>query len=267
MPDLAMLAWLLLPAPLSAYAGDDVARLDARLAAGIMHFDYEEFDSGGSLDREEGYLPGLGVGLQLARGGLFAETTLEAWSGRVDYASATVSTETDEDLLDWNAIAGYTLFALADRRLSLYAGPGYRHWQRDIRSTPTAFGLDETYRWWYASVGLRAESKVTEGLSFQADLQLRRTFNPSVDVHFKIGYDDVTLDLGEANGARAAFTLESRVDRNVRVFVTPWFEYWKLGRSTEIVLTQNGVPVGSVFEPRSRTRNLGINAGVRWQFF
>ncbi len=128
-------------------------RLDAWLGAGVMDFDYEEFDQGASLDREEGYLPGVSAGLRLARGRMFAETALEAWTGGVDYASATEITTTDEDILDWNVMAGRDLFAQADQRLGLYAGLGYRHWQRDIRSTPTAFGLDETYRWWYASRG------------------------------------------------------------------------------------------------------------------
>ena len=265
---LAVVAWLLVLMPALTRAGDDGAmHLDAWLGAGVTDFDYEEFDQGVSLDREEGYLPGLNAGLRLARGRMFAETALEAWSGDVDYASATVITTTDEDILDWNVIAGRDLFAQADQRLGLYAGLGYRHWQRDIRSTPTASGLDETYRWWYASVGLRAESAVTPRVNFQADLQLRRTLDPQIDVRFKSGQDDITLDLGEANGARAAFTLEGRADHGMTLFVTPWFEYWRLGRSANALLTQNGVPVGTVFEPRSRTHDLGINAGVRWRLF
>ncbi|HUT41615.1 MAG TPA: hypothetical protein VM011_09765 [Gammaproteobacteria bacterium] len=265
---LVMAAWMLVAMPVSAFPEDDGAmRLDAWLDAGVMDFDYEEFDQGASLDREEGYLPGVSAGLRLAQGRMFAETALEAWTGDVDYASATEITTTDEDILDWNILAGRDLFAQADQRLGLYAGLGYRHWQRDILSTPTAFGLDETYRWWYAIVGLRAESAVTPRVSFRADLQLRRTLDPQIDVRFKSGHDDITLELGEANGARAAFTLEGRADHGMTLFVTPWFEYWRLGRSANAILTQNGVPAGTVFEPRSRTHNLGINAGVRWQFF
>jgi hypothetical protein len=261
-PGLMLAVWLLLDVPFGAYAGNPDLRLDASLGAGVLDFDYEEFDlDGTSLDWEEGYLPGLNAGLQLRRDAWFAETALLAWSGRADYATPLVTSDTDEDILDWNAIAGHTLFAQADRRLSLYAGLGYRHWQRDIDSTPGANdGLDETYRWWYGSVGLRAESEVTGRVSFRADLQLRRTLDPSIDVHFRNGLDDVTLDLGEANGARAAFTLENRMDNDLILFVTPWFEYWKIGRSTEAVFPP-------VFEPRSRTHNLGVNAGVRWQLF
>jgi hypothetical protein len=265
---LALTAWLLVTLPLHACAADGATHLDAWLGAGVTDFDYEEYGlNGASLDWEEGYLPGLNAGLRLTRGAWLAETALTAWSGSVDYTNPDVSSETDEDILDGSAITGRGLFVQDGRRLSLYAGFGYRYWQRDIRSTPSAFGLDETYRWWYGILGVRGEHDLSEWVRVRADLQLTRTIDPTVKVRFASGYDAITLDPGEANGVRAAVTLENRMDNGMTLFVSPWYEYWKLGRSNDAVLTQNGVPVGTVFEPRSKTHNLGINAGVRWRVF
>jgi len=259
--------WLLLAAASGAWPGEQATRLDAWLAAGVTDIDYEEFDHGASQDREEGTVPGLGAGLHLARGRLFAEGMLDAGSGHVDYRAAGIATTTDEDILDGDVIGGRELLRRQDSRLGLYAGLGYRHWRRDIRSTPAAFGLDETYRWWYGILGVRGEYDVNDRVRLRADMALTRTLDPSIKVRFAAGYDDATLDLGAANGLRVAVALENRLGNGMALFVSPWYEYWKLGRSADAVLRQNGIPAGTVFEPQSETHNLGIHAGVRWRLF
>jgi hypothetical protein len=262
-----MVIGLLAALPAGVCAEAAAPHLDAWLGAGVTGFDYEEFDRGASLDREEGVLPGITAGLRFVRHTLFAESTLDAASGRADYRAAGVATRTDEDLVDWDAVAGREFSGRGGNRISLYAGLGHRRWRRDIRSTATASGLDETYRWWYGILGLRGARGLGEHARVRADLQLTRTLDPSVRVRFAAGYDDITLDPGEERGVRAAVTFENRIDNGLVVFVSPWFEYWELGRSTDAVLTQKGLPAGTVFEPRSETRNLGIHAGVRWRLF
>jgi hypothetical protein len=257
----------LLPAARAAGAGE--RHLDGWLGAGVLDFDYEEFDPGGaSLNREDGYLPGLNAGLRLGRGVWFAETALLAWSGRVDYTNPAVTSRTDEDILDWNVIAGRGAGAYAGIAVSAYAGLGYRHWRRDIHASPGANdGLDETYRWGYGLLGLRGERDLGQTSRVRGDLQLTRTLEPSIKIRFEAGYDDHTLDLGAANGVRAALTFEHRLDNEVVVFVSPWFEYWELGRSAVEPRTTQGVINGLIYEPDSETRIFGLNAGVRWRLF
>lgn len=263
VPAAVLLVFALAP----ARAADDATRLEGWLAGSLTEFDYAETENGIELDREEGLLPGLNAGLHLARGALFAEGTLAATDGHVDYRSATVATRTDETILDVDVIAGRTLYDRDRTSLALYAGLGYRHWQRDIRSTATAFGLDETYRWWYGSLGVRATHALGARRQLRADLQLTRTLDPDIDIDFAAGYDSKNLALGEANGLRASLAFEQRLREGLSLFVSPWFEYWKLGRSDTELLYRNGLPVGTVFEPRSTTRNLGVNVGVRWRVF
>jgi hypothetical protein len=264
---LAVAASLLLVPAAGTAASDPHLQLDAWLGAGALDFDYRESDSGVVLDREEGVLPGLNAGLRLAQGALFAEGELRVAGGHVDYRSATVTTRTDETILDTDLIAGYTPYVRDRASLALYAGLGYRHWQRDIRSTATASGLDETYRWGYGSLGVRATRAVGARGQLRADLRLTRTLAPEITIDYTAGYDTQTLQPGGENGLRAAIGYEHRVRDGISLFVSPWYEYWKLGRSDTGLLLQNGIPVGTVFEPRSTTRNLGINAGVRWRVF
>ena len=99
-----------------------------------------------------------------------------------------------------------------------------------------------------------------------ADVQLTRTANPEIDVQFGANYDDVSLDLGEETGFKASFTLLRKMGGGASLWLTPWYEYWELGRSSDADLYRNGEPIGTVWEPRSETHNYGVNLGVRWQF-
>ena len=253
--------------PLLAMADASSIATSVWLGATVMEFDYEEFDDqDDSLDREDGVLPGVNAGASIEGDRWFVESGL-LWSyGRVDYHSPEDDSETDEQILNLEVIAGTPMFASGRQQVSLVAGAGYRNWQRDIYSTPTANGLNETYQWYYWLLGLRGEHEFNERTRIVADVQLTRTANPEVDVQFKANYDDVSLDLGEETGFKAGLTLLRKMSGSTSLWLTPWYERWELGRSKDKDLYQSGVPVGTVWEPRSETHNYGVNFGVRWQF-
>lgn len=238
--------------------------LDASLAFSVLDFDYTEtFDDGSTADYETGLLPGVSLGLSIARDRLFAETTLSAWSGNVGYHGP-ADTVTGEDLLEWNVLAGAEVYRHTATSIALYAGAGFRYWERGIRSTTTLSGLFETYDWWYGLLGLRLTHDPRESIRLGADIRLLRPVDPGIEVEFASGFDDKELDLGEKTGVRVALTLENRLDDRFRYFISPWFEYWELGRSRTEPLLQDGIIVGTVFEPMSETRNFGVNIGLVW---
>jgi hypothetical protein len=255
----------LLLCPLPVQANGSGAVTTAWLGLSATSFNYEEFDDTGvSLDREEGWLPGVQAGLARDYGRWFLETTLNWSSGQVDYTSPAASSTTDEDIGNLEMIGGIPLHFTGRQRISVVAGAGYREWRRDIRPTPAASGLDETYRWGYAVVGLRGERSLDAGNRVVVDLQLTRTIHPDIQVHFDHSYDDVSLELGAENGFRVNLMFDRKLDGSKTFWLMPWYEYWELGRSSDSVLSSNGVPVGTVFEPRSEMGNFGIGLGVRW---
>lgn len=260
--------WLipgLLLCSLPLLANESGVSTSAWLGLTATSFDYEEFsDAGASLDREQGWLPGVQAGLDRDYGRWFLETGLHWSAGRIDYRSPAASSRTDEDVRSLELIAGIPLQAADRRRTSLVAGLGYREWQRDIRPTSTASGLRETYRWGYGVLGLRAEQPFNAGTRVVVDVQLTRTIRPDIKVRFDNSFDDVSLDLGAENGFRLSLLFDHRLNESKTVWVMPWYEYWELGRSADSVLTSNGTPAGTVHEPRSETGSYGISMGMRW---
>ncbi|MCU7916636.1 MAG: porin family protein [Candidatus Thiodiazotropha sp. (ex Gloverina cf. vestifex)] len=260
-------ALLMMTCPLALPASDDIFFDSAWLGLSVLDFDYEEFDDRGiSLDRERGLLPGLNAGVNAQRGEWLFETRLLWLSGNVDYTSATAASRTDEDILNLELTTGYRIQTTKEQQFYLVAGAGYRKWWRNIHSTATASGLDETYDWSYGLLGLRGEQTLNNQTQLVADLQLTRTINPGINVHFISNFNDVSLNLQEETGYRFRLTLNRQVGESTSFWVAPWYEYWKLGRSNNTALYSNQIQIGSVFEPRSETRNFGINLGVRWRF-
>jgi len=239
------------------------------LGATALEFDYEEFDNqDNSLDREEGWLPGVNAGVSLEGDRWFVESGLMWSSGQVDYhAPPDDDSKTDEEILNLEILAGTPVIVRDRQRLSLLAGAGYRKWNRDIHSTPEKLGLDETYRWFYWLLGLRGEHGYNERTRIIADAQVTRTMNPEIDARFKANYaDDVNLDLGEETAFKVSLALHRKLTGSTSFWLMPWYERWDLGRSSVKNLYRDGVPIGTVWEPRSETSNYGISLGMRWQF-
>ncbi|MCU7851054.1 MAG: hypothetical protein KZQ80_02455 [Candidatus Thiodiazotropha sp. (ex Monitilora ramsayi)] len=247
---------------------DDNGLFDSvRFGFATFDFDYEEFDDNGlSLDWEDGLLPGLDAGAAIVRERWRFDASLLWLSGVVDYGSPAASSKTDTDILNLELTAGYGFYTTERQNLSLVAGAGYRKWWRNIRSTPTANGLDEIYDWGYGLLGLRGKQRLNQQTHLTGELYLTRVVNPGLDVRFISHFDNAELDLGEEMGFRIRFTLDRQLNRSTTFWVSPWYEYWELGRSNDAPLFSNGIQVGTLFEPRSETRNFGVNLGLSWRF-
>lgn len=263
---LLILALSVCPLPLPAAAAGETSG-SVWLGLTALEFDYEEFDDRGDrLDREQGLLPGVVLGASYESEQWLAEGNLQLLSGDIDYDSPTVDSKTTEEILDLTLIGGTRLFVNGNERLDLIAGAGYRKWSRDIHSTLEADGLDETYRWGYGLIGVRGEHRVDSQTRLLADLYMTRTVKPNLEVSFVRHFDDTRLDLGAENGFRATLALQRNLGHGKTLWLKPWYEYWKLGRSADAALLSNGIRAGTVFEPDSETRNYGVNIGLSWIF-
>lgn len=266
------LLWCL-PLTLCA-AGQPVRAVVANAWIGVsaLDFDFREFDDGGTrLNREHGSLPGLAAGVKVSRRAAFAESGISYYSGDVRYDGQTqsglpVTTRTDEDIFDGSALAGVQFALTRGFGSAVFAGAGYRNWKRDIRSTRSAAGLSETYDWWYGLLGVKGSYAASERMSWTLDLRLMRPVNPSIRVKFGNALDDKTLELGEKTGYRLAVAWHYSLTDRAGLRISPFYEQWKLGRSSTRSLTQNGTVVGSLYEPRSETRNRGLIVGLGYTF-
>jgi len=265
MQRLPWLVFVVLLSVLPVLAGAESRTTSVWLGVSETAFDYEEFDDqGSSLDREEAWLPGIKAGLNFDDDRWFVETNLWWSTGTADYTSPRHDTTTDEDIKNIEILGGAWFFLSDKQKAGITIGAGYRHWCRDIHSTTTAIGLDESYRWGYGMLGLRGLQVVNSATQLVADIQVTRTIDPMVKVDFSDHFDEASLSLREDTGLRASLTLHWQFGPSTTLRLTPWYEYWAFGGSDEMNLYRNGMVVGTVHEPRSETHNAGITLGVEW---
>lgn len=237
----------------------------------VMDFDYREFNDGKRLNHERGTLFGLSASVGKRWRKHFIEGDINWLANNVNYDGQTqngaaVSTTTDEVITSGAALFGRYFQVRENVQLALVAGPGYRHWQRDINSTRSAQGLDETYTWWYGQLGLRGVYQSAERRTWLADVKLIRPFAAEIDIDFRNEIDNVSLTLGEQTSLQLNLSYQMKLTKNWLLDVTGFYTAWDIGRSREASLRRNGTAIGKVFEPASETRSAGFRVSASYAF-
>lgn len=259
---------MLLAGVAQAKETDAAPAIGGSLAVGAMHFQFEEFDADDRrLVEESGWLPGVTAALGWHGSRFSLGGALAYYSGEIDYDGQTslgvpIDSDTEQHILDLALETAYRLPLALPPRVYVYAGGAYRHWQRDIQSVGAVSGLDETYQWWRAEAGARLRWSAGAN-EWGLDGAVTRNLNPDVEVDFGGAFDSVTLDLGERWGWRTGANWSRRVAPGLAVGLDVFYERWDLGESSTETLGSNGVSAGSVFQPRSESRNYGIALTLR----
>jgi len=246
------------------------------LAGSVLNFGYQEFkDTGTLFDREDGYIPGLVLGLSHTTNRWLFAGAFSFHGGEVLYTGQTntgipINTQTVQNIFDFALHTEYWLQHSSGLEYALYLGAGYHHWDRDIRPTSvngaTVSGLFETYTWWTGFVGVKTEWYASENSHFMVDVRLLQIISPSIYVKFNGLYDNARLALGERIGIKLSLPWRHTLDHSSALLVEPFAETYELGRSATSSLTSNGSATGTVFEPRSQTINYGLNVGIAQHF-
>ena len=106
------------------------------------------------------------------------------------------------------------------------------------------------------------------------ELNILRTFRPTMDVSFKVqDYDNARISLGEHFGAKLSIPYRYEIKRWIHLFTEVFYEAWDLGESNDEILRTGGfldeteTAGGRTFkEPRSTTRFYGMKLGVFLKF-
>ena len=271
---LALLLALLFPLSVSAQS---VSSTEVSISGSLMHFDYQEFsDYGKQLDREEGYLPGLALGMSQSYEQWLFAGNLDLHRGDTAYTGYTnsgipINTTTRQNIAGLSLQAEYWLNSVQDGDFAVYFGAGYRQWERDILSTTTASGspvsgLFETYTWWSGFAGIKTALFDAGYGRCLLDIRIAQTIAPAIQVNFHGNYDNAKLALAERWGGRLALPWRYAIDQSSSVLVEPYAEYHEFGRSSSAPLTSNGTVVGSVFEPASQTLVYGVQVAISQRF-
>lgn len=236
------------------------AALTAEIGVSAMRFHYAEFkDDGTILDRELGNIPGLSFRLAQRVSAWEWEGMASYHYGRVSYTGQTnfgvpYNTRTDEGIGDVALRLGR--WFEGSYPLMPYAGLGYRRWDRNIRPASLA-GLFESYRWKYVWLGAKIIAYQKGAAHLMLDIGWTRPIEPVLHV----GAYHASLYPQSRDGLRLMLTSQSALSEETTLILEPYYEYWELGRSPSV--TSGG---STVYEPASKTRNLGFNLRMGRKF-
>lgn len=180
-----------------------------------------------------------------------------------DQEGTPVKAKSDATIMVGEADIGYNIKPL---KLIVYTGIGYRDWNRFVARQYT-----EDYRWKYWPIGLRGSYRINENISGAIDVSARYAFGGTIKVYLTDlawGYNAPTADLGEKWGYRVEAPVEFKVPENPNwtLVATPWFEYFEIGQSNEFEITYHGEVIGYGYEPSSKTKEYGVNLGIKYRF-
>lgn len=251
------------------------------VGVGLNSFNYREYnDSQAFLDGESGLIPGVLLKLRTNKPASFYELVFGLYSSKIDYDGQTQTgiphkTKSYATIFDGQFKLATKLYA----KDYLYAGAGYRYWYRNIYPgrTPSGTlvsGVLEEYSWPYLLLGYQANLYEKENIDVGLDVRLTHMLSARMNIDFLgyCGYDNTHFDLGNRDGWRFAVPVKIKSASAMTFFITPYYEIIDIGKSNSVSLTRNGTLVDcnsdgyydGAYEPRSETRNLGIELTWLW---
>ena len=242
----------------------------------LMKFNYDEYNGDDIfLDGESGFIPGVVLKRKQDHTTYYSEWVGQLYGNTINYdgeaqpSGTPLTIKSDAVIFDTHFKLGFH-FAEAQNH-GMYIGLGYRYWLRNIRSgydingNPVA-GLREDYYWLYGLFGYVANYTVNENVNIGFDIRQTNMINAKMDVNF-LGYnnyDNTQVNLGNKSGIRFAVPIQFKT-RTRSFIVSPYYEIIDIGRSNNVRVTSGGIPTAiEIYEPRSETRNVGIEITWLW---
>jgi hypothetical protein len=232
---------------------------------GIQHTELKEYDvAGRELVREHGWTPGLDARADYTRERWAFGLQAATWRGTVDYdgrlqsgTAFATDTGTTQD-----RIAADVGYGLGDT-LSAIGGVEWEHRTRTIHGSGSANGLNERTTSWRLLAGLRTRLGQLAGY----DVDLTALAVVAQPEHLQVrfdnhAYDETRFSTKPATGMRTSLTVFP--PSTPRLSATLEFDWMRVRRSDDAMLSINGLPAGTVAQPEHRRRSL--SAWMNYRF-
>lgn len=229
-----------------------------KASASLLDFNYEEFDqSGQSLNKETGIIPGLSITASKALAAFTNTISAKAYDGQVDYNGQTQSgvphtTNTNETLyrlfykLNWHP---------TDYGISIYGKVAWQQWNRDILPANNISGLFEQYQWWSYELGLAATLLESDSDKLILELGASRTSNGSIEIDLSPqGFGKPELKLSNGSGFSTALKYQHTLSNKNKISLSLQHQRWEFGRSNTKTVS-DGFTTINITEPRSDSRH------------
>lgn len=217
-----------------------------------------------TMVREHGWLPGIGMAAMYATrdwqfglsGSLYRNDI--TYDGRLQNGSPfTSETDTTQRRIRVEIKKRVT------DAMRLTAGLEQDYWQRDIRGRGDVAGMHEKYTSWRFLAG--AESRVTQWAAGAIDMKGAIMFARPEKLRVRFdqqAYDDVTLHTKSAVGVTFGIGFQPAVLPNLSIEAE--LDWISIKRSDNAVLRRNGIPVGTVAQPKHERTGFGVRVNYRF---
>jgi hypothetical protein len=247
---------------------------DLRIAAELMHFDYEETDLAGStLNQETGYIPGFSIGASRPWLNTGHSIEFSLYGGGVDYDGQTQGgqphqTTTEQTIYRFLYRLGWSP---QDTDGGFYGEIYWQQWDRDIQPNNGVSGLFERYQWWSIEAGVEVPLVRKDRHDLLLELGVLKTFNGTILIDLSSSNNgEPVLDLGSEIGFSGGIEYEFRHSQTGSLRFGINFRTWEFGRSNSATISNGlalcGEPTCTIVEPDSTTVQTTISAGYVFHF-
>jgi hypothetical protein len=145
----------------------------------------------------------------------------------------------------------------------LLVGTEWDYWKRDILGQGATLGMNEEYNSWRFLAG--AQARVLQ--ASWSDIYLKGLLVVSSPERLEVSFDNQIFDqanLSTKSAIGARLTLDARPKASSNVSIESDFEWMRIGRSDDAILSKGGSPVGTVAQPEHVRKAIGIKVKYRF---
>lgn len=258
---------LVVPLIIASQAWAETVSYHGQIDASVRHFEYQEFgDSGNSLNKENGFLPGLRILGAASLNDINLSVAAEVFDGTVAYdghlqTGQPYTTDTDTRLVHFSVGASWQPQTSLTR---LFFSLQRDAWERDIQSKGLISGLFEEYSWYTIKLGMAQRFKLAETLELELGLGPTRTKDTRITVHLSdFGYGNPELEMPAKNGYFLAASLIQNKTAHGSFHIDLEHTHFEFGKSNTKTLI-NGSQIVQIHEPRSESDHTTLRFGYRF---
>lgn len=259
---------LLLLAPLAA--AEDVGPLVWKLtqSIGAVNSQWREKTPAGNVHvKEHGGLSTATTALTASHPWLDVTVRHEQMRGNRDYEGVTNQGQRASSVSGVrNGTLGLSAFKRVNATWALGVGVDRVAMHRDIRSTATASGYPEHYRYTLGKVGIQHRLTVAEGWHLHTHVWMGRAFAPALSLRLP-GFDAVSMNLGHGRTAEVAWQLvKTFPDSHWQAAVTLAHRRDRFTAGDAVTLFKSGRIAGSAQQPAWQHSATQLSAGLVYGF-
>jgi hypothetical protein len=244
---------------------------DAQIGTSIklLNFNYEEFnDSGESLNKESGIIPGFSFTASRHLNGFNNTISFEAYDGEVDYdgqlqSGTPHSTRTNETLyrafykLSWSPM---------ENNISIYGKSTWQQWDRDVLPVNNISGLFEQYQWWAFEIGVFTTLFENNTDKWLLEFGASKINNGTIKIDLSSqNFGQPELKLGNGSGISVALIYQHKLTDRNELGLSLHYQRWTFGRSNTKTIS-NGFITIDITEPRSVSNHTALSLGYKYYF-